>query len=258
MADRSKTARRAATAGAEVAHEYFRTNLTVETKGRKTDPVTRADHEAQARVVEELRLIGKDEPIVGEENELPSQFDETGPAWVVDPIDGTNNFVRGIPLWATSLCYMSGAEPVAAATVAPVIDDVFIADDNHARHNGAKISVSERTDVEQCTVVPTLWWDHDRREEYAAVTTSITSQFGDLRRYGSTQLELALLAMGAVDGVVSNRQGPPWDTIAGVHLVRKAGGRVTDIHGEPWCHDSTGLVASNGSIHDAVLETVRF
>jgi len=258
MDKRSKIAKRAASAGANVAYKYFRTDLKVKTKGRKTDFVTRADHKAQEQVVEELQIIREGEQIVGEEHDLPSQFDATTPTWVVDPIDGTNNFVRGIPLWATSVSCVIDSEPVAAATVAPATDDVFVADDTHARHNGRCISVSERTDVEKCSVVPTLWWDYDSRDEYASVTKSITAQFGDLKRYGSTQSELALLAMGAVDGVVSNRQGPPWDTIAGVHLVRKAGGKVTDIHGEPWSHDSTGLVASNGSIHDAVLECVRF
>jgi 3'-phosphoadenosine 5'-phosphosulfate (PAPS) 3'-phosphatase len=67
------------------------------------------------------------------------------------------------------------------------------------------------------------------------------------------EVELARLAAGELDGVFTNVDAHPWDTIAGVHLVRQAGGRVTDLDGERWRHDAVGLVASNGGVHDAVL-----
>jgi len=74
---------------------------------------------------------------------------------------------------------------------------------------------------------------------------------------GCAQAVLSMVASGALDGVITNVQANPWDSVAGVHLIREAGGTVTDIHGDPWRHDSTGIVASNGLIHDEVLAATR-
>jgi myo-inositol-1(or 4)-monophosphatase len=99
-----------------------------------------------------------------------------------------------------------------------------------------------------------MWWDHDRRDEFAATCRVLVERFGDIRRLGSAQLQLAMVAAGTLDGVLTNVVSNPWDTVTGVHMVRLAGGRVTDLNGDPWRHDSRGLVASNGGIHDSLLE----
>jgi len=256
MNSRVQAVERAATAGATVAESHFDRDLTVDTKSDKTDVVTAADRSAQKRVVSELRRQFPEEPIVAEEGELPKHPNSNGTCFVVDPIDGTNNFVRSIPLWATSVARLRDGECVAASTVAPLGFGSFVADKRHTRRDGDPISVSDRTDPELCNVVPTLWWDYNDRQEYSAICEGITSRFADLKRYGSTQLELAFLAAGQVDAVVSNRQGPTWDTVAGVQLVRQAGGTVTDIYGDRWTHESKGLVATNGEIHEIALEAV--
>jgi myo-inositol-1(or 4)-monophosphatase len=247
---------RAATAGATVAKSHFDSDLTVDTKSDKTDVLTVADRSAQKRVIDELRKQFTEEPIVAEEGELQKNPNSTGTCFVVDPIDGTNNFVRSIPLWATSVARLEDGECVAASTVAPLGFGTVVADERDTRRDGDSISVSDRSDPELCNVVPTLWWDYNDRDEYSGVCEGITSRFADLKRYGSTQLELAFLAAGQIDAVVTNRQGPAWDTVAGVHLVRQAGGTVTDVYGDRWTHESKGLVASNGEIHEIALETV--
>ncbi|MGA9401891.1 inositol monophosphatase family protein, partial [Haladaptatus sp.] len=123
--------------------------------------------------------------------------------------------------------------------------------------NGEEIAVSDRTDPETFTVCPTIWWDFDRREEYAATVEGIVKRFGDMRRFGCAQIVLGMVASGALDGTVTNVVPNPWDTVAGVFMVRRAGGTVTDIHGEPWTTESRGLVASNGEAHDEVLAAAR-
>lgn len=110
-----------------------------------------------------------------------------------------------------------------------------------------------RADTDRFTVVPTIWWPPDRRDEYARAAESIVSRFGDLLRVKSVQVALALLAAGSIEGVITNVETNPWDTIAGAYLVERAGGTVTHLAGEPWRHDARGLVASNGQAHDAVL-----
>jgi len=254
---RSGVAREAATAGGDVALELFRADLDVETKDGKTDVVTQADVEAQRRVAAVIREHDPDAVVVGEEGDAPTSIPATGPAWVVDPIDGTHNYVAGIRRWATSVAALTDGEPVAAANVLPALDDTYVADSKGARRNGESITVSERSDPDVCTVVPTIWWNHDRREEYATATTEIVRRFGDLARFKSAQATLSLLASGAVDGTFSTLEPHPWDTVAGVYLVRQAGGRVTDLSGERWTHDSVGLVASNGPIHDRVLAAAQ-
>ncbi|CAI50185.1 probable inositol-1(or 4)-monophosphatase / fructose-1,6-bisphosphatase, archaeal-type [Natronomonas pharaonis DSM 2160] len=262
MDERADCARRAAEAGADIAAAAFRDGIDSETKGEKTDVVTQADRDAQRRVVGVIRERYPDEPIVGEESdgeteatadELPAE----GAAWVVDPIDGTNNFVHGLREWATSVVAVVDGAAVAGATVAPALGETFLLTPDGAFLNGDPLAVSDRSDPETFTVVPTVWWGFDRRDEYAATCEAIVQQFGDMRRFGSAQLELGYCAAGAVEAVVTNIDPEPWDTVLGAALVRAAGGTVTDIHGEPWRHDSTGLVASNGRAHDAVLEAAR-
>jgi myo-inositol-1(or 4)-monophosphatase len=255
--DRLSTARRAAAAGGELALELFRSDLTVETKTGKTDLVTRADREAQAAVVEAIRADHPEEPIVGEEDETAMAVPEAGPAWIVDPIDGTNNYVRGMRGWATSVAAVVDGETVAAMTVCPALGDRYVASPDGAFLDGLRLSVSDRSDPETFTVAPTIWWGFDRREEYASATRAIVTRFGDLVRLRCAQLTLAHVAAGALDGTITNVVANPWDSVAGVSLVRQAGGTVTDVAGEPWRPGATGLVASNGRCHDEVLAAAR-
>ncbi|WP_372909920.1 inositol monophosphatase [Salinigranum sp.] len=253
-AARAHVAEQAARVGAAVAAGGFRRGIPVETKGEKTDVVTQADRDAQARVIDCIHSTYAANAIVGEEEDELKSVPDEGPTWVIDPIDGTNNFVRGFQVWCTAVAAVCDGDPVAAAIAAPELGDVYVGDDETATRNGDSLAVSARTDPEACSVVPTMWWGRDRRDEYAVACREIVERFGDLRRVGSAQVTLAMLAAGAVDGVVTNVYANPWDTVAGVHLIRLAGGTVTDVHGDPWRHDSHGLVASNGEIHDELLE----
>ncbi|WP_331233868.1 inositol monophosphatase family protein [Natronorarus salvus] len=255
-AHRVAVAERAARAGGDVALSRFRRGIDVETKGEKTDVVTEADRRAQQRVIEVLTESFPDDAIVGEEEGALKEVPEGGAAWIVDPIDGTNNFVREIPVWATSVAAVIDGEPVAAANVMPALGDRYVGA-RTVRRNGVETSVSDRTDPERCTVVPTMWWDRDHRAEYTAAAGAIVERFGDMRRFGCAQAALSHVADGGIDGLFYEGYANPWDTVAGVHLVRRAGGRVTDVHGERWRHDSEGIVASNGAVHDEVLEAAR-
>jgi myo-inositol-1(or 4)-monophosphatase len=259
MHERAAVARAAARAGAEVAADAFRTEYEVETKAGPTDVVTRADREAQTAVVERIRESFPEDTVVGEEADLPRVVPDEGPAWVVDPIDGTNNFVGGLRQWTTSVAAVADGEPVAAANVAPALGDEYTGAETVTLNDTSPLSVSTETDPAALTVVPTFWWDYDERESYATVCREIVERFGDLRRFGSAQLALSFLASGAVDGVVTELPTNPWDTVAGVHLVRRAGGTVTDVDGERWRHDSVGIVASNGDpeVHEELLRVVQ-
>ncbi|UIO98545.1 inositol monophosphatase [Halobaculum sp. CBA1158] len=257
VAERAAVAEDAARAGGAVAGEHFRRDIDVERKSGKTDVVTEADRASQRRVIERVRETYPADAVVGEEEDELKAVPDSGAAWVIDPIDGTNNYVRDIRAFATAVAAVVDGEPVAAATVAPALDDVYVADGDAVRRNGEPVSVSDRTDPETAAVAPTVWWDFDHRDEYAAACTEIVERFGDMRRFGSAQVTLALVAAGALDATITNVECNPWDSVGGVHMVRVAGGTVTDLNGEPWRHDSTGLVASNGGVHEEALSAAR-
>lgn len=258
MEERAECALRAAEAGASVAMASFRSDhVDVETKEGKTDLVTQTDRDAQAQVVDVIEDQFPDEVVVGEEDEETGTVPDDGPAWVVDPIDGTNNYVRGLRGWSTSVAATVDGDVVAGGTVCPALDDTYRLEADTATRNGEELSVSDRADPGTFTVVPSVWWTHDRRAEYAAACRGIIERFGDMRRLGSTQLELALCAAGGIDAVVTNVRTNPWDTLVGAGLVEAAGGVVTDVDGDPWRHDGRGLVASNGEAHDVVLAAAR-
>jgi myo-inositol-1(or 4)-monophosphatase len=257
LARRADVAARAPSTGADVAGDAFRTTLEVETKDGKTDVVTRADREAQVAVIDAIREEFPDDPVVGEEDDELKAVPDSGPAWIVDPIDGTNNFVRGIRAFGTAVAAVIDGEPVGAATVCPALSDAYRSGPDEVSRNDEPIAVSDCADPEAATVSPTFWWDFDHRDQYAAANREIVTRFGDMRRFGCAQLGLAMVASGALEGITTNLRANPWDTVAGVHLIRQAGGRVTDLEGERWRHDSEGLVASNGAIHDELLEAAR-
>ena len=254
---RPAVAERAATAGAELAFESFRTDIVAETKSCKTDVVTQADRDAQARVIEVIRAEYPDEPIVGEENGALKTVPEAGPAWIVDPIDGTTNFVNDVRLWGTAVAAVNDGEPIGAAVVLPALGDSYTADREAAYRNGSEISVSDTAAPELATIAPLMLWGRDSREAYATATRELVTRYDDLRRVGSAQATLSLIAAGSLDGGFTNLVSHPWDSVAGVHFVRQAGGRVTDRHGGRWRHDSAGLVVSNGDLHDSLLAATR-
>ncbi|MFB6166283.1 MAG: inositol monophosphatase [Haloarculaceae archaeon] len=254
--DSLAVAERAARAGGEEALAGFRGDRRVTTKAHKNDLVSDADEAAQERVVAALREAS-DAPIVGEEDGQRSMVPDDGRAWIVDPIDGTANYLRGVRLWTTSVAFLDGGEPAAAATVMPALDDAYVADGAETRLNDEAVTVSERDDLETFAVAVLGWGPLGEREGYARLAEAIVRHCGDMRRFGSMQSALAFVATGRLDAAIATRRPNPWDSVAGVRLIRQAGGRVTGLDGERWRHDSDGLVASNGADHEAVLSVAR-
>ena len=271
MADehhRAAVAERAARSGGVVARESFRGEVAVETKANKNDYVTEADRDAQRQVVATIReefpgdgFVCEEEltQLVGPESgeDEPTALEtvpDSGAAWIVDPIDGTANFVRGLHTWTTSVAATVDGETVGSATYLPATGDLYAGGPESVTRDGRTVSVSERTDPETFAVAPAGWWDRDDRTEFGDLCTAVVERFGDMRRLGSFQATLAAVADGGLEGTICTTPTYLWDTVAGVHLVREAGGTVTDVAGDPWDYDSHGLVASNGRDHDELLD----
>ena len=155
-ADRAHVALEAASAGATVAATSFRTGVSVETKTSKTDLVTEADRDAQQAVVARIRESHADEPIVAEEDGGDGTLPDVESFWIVDPIDGTANFVRGVRTFCTAVAGVADGSTVAASLVFPALSDTYSLANGQALLNGEAISVSDRSDPAICTVSPTL------------------------------------------------------------------------------------------------------
>lgn len=258
MSNRLKVARRAGDAGANIALNSFRTAVDVDTKSSKMDYVTTADIAAQRRIFDIIESEYPNDQIVAEEEDAPTAIPADSDSWVVDPIDGTTNFVHGTRIWATSVAAIQNGQPVAAVTYAPALNDGYWAGTEGMFRNGEEVTVSEMADPDAFTVAPILRYGSDRDEEFGNLMRDLIIRFGDLRRFGCAQVTLGMVASGELDATVSTQPHPnPWDTIAGVHLVEAAGGTVTDLNGDPWDSDSVGIVASNGNVHDEVVNLVR-
>lgn len=274
MADahhRAAIAKRAARAGGVVARGVFRGELEVETKANENDLVTQTDRDAQSEVVTTVRqefpedaFLLEETPTVtpgrdGNPDDLQTVdgVPDRGPVWIVDPIDGTANFVRGVSLWTTSVAAVLDGETVGSATSLPAVEDVYAAGPESVTRNGEPISVSGRSDPGTFAVATVGWWDRTDRSVFADLSAAVVERFGDLRRLGSFQATLAHLAAGGLEGAIAPGPTHAWDTVAGVHMIRHAGGVVTDTLGEPWAPDADSLVASNGECHEAVLAAAR-
>ncbi|WP_340101465.1 inositol monophosphatase [Salinibaculum salinum] len=261
--DFSEIAAAAATTGAEFARSNFETKLDLENKGESGEPmgpadvVTETDRETQRRVVEVLTERDSAATIVGEENNAAKTVPETGRAWVIDPIDGTFNFVRGLHYWTTSVAATIDGEPVAACSVLPALNRTYSANNTAAFLDGDPISVSDRTVGQSTTVAPIIPPTYGDRSVYGDGVGDMFRRFGTTVRLCSAQATLALIARGALDGAVTPQRPNPWDSLAGVQLIRQAGGMVTDLDGERWTVDSDSMVASNGQIHEELLDAAK-
>lgn len=244
--------------GASVAAELFDSDLQIDTKGSKLDYVTNADTESQSTVVAAIEDEFPDEIIIHEENNENTNIPESGDCWVVDPIDGTSNFVVGNPFWATSVAVIKNHVTRAAATVAPSLSDIYIAHNDGAFRNGEQITVSDREQLQEFTVGTVLRYGTEMDDQFSELLKNSLLAFGDLRRLGSAQLTFAMVAHGGLDACLAIQpDANPWDTVAGVELVRKAGGEVTDIFGNPWSPDSHGIIATNGNAHNQMVVKIH-
>lgn len=253
---RADVAVAAARAGAEVALEHFRGPLDVDTKRDATDYVTQADRDSQERIVETILEAFPDHAIVAEEGDGRKSVPDEGPAWIIDPVDGTYEFVHGIPFWAVSVAAVEDGEAVAAANAVPALGEYYVADGTATRRDESPVTVSDRTDPETLAVGIIDWDDVDADPEPTGIVAALSERFGEVRRLGSSQTTLTYVANGALDAAISTNPNA-WNNVAGAHLVDRAGGAVTDLAGDPWRHEADHLIVSNGAAHDALLDVAR-
>lgn len=258
MATREATVADVAREGAEYAFDQFRTDFDVEEKSGKTDLVTDIDLVTQQRIVSAIGDRFPDDEIVGEEKDERKTIPEYGCAWVIDPIDGTHNYAHGMNEWTTSVAFVENRGTVATANIVPALGEEYVSTTDELTRNGQPVSVSDKRDTEAFRVALTLRDKTEDRRAKRAATSEIIGRFGELRVLGTAQLTLSFVASGVLDAAIGLDPTPnDWDTIAGVHQVRSAGGTVTDVHGHEWMPGGPGLVASNGRAHEELVAVAK-
>ena len=217
-------------------------------------PVTDADEAVESAVREVLARERPADAIFGEEHGGTPVF--TGRQWVIDPIDGTKTFVRGVPLWASLIALLQDGVPTVGVISAPALNRRWWAAHGlgaHGRFGGSaprRLSVSGVADLGSASLSFSSlsgWTDRGLREKFVALTDAVwrVRAYGDFYSY-------CLVAEGAVD-VAAEPEVKLWDLAPLDVLVREAGGRFTNLDGDPGPHGGSA-VASNGLLHSAVLD----
>jgi myo-inositol-1(or 4)-monophosphatase len=222
-------------------------HLQVSKKG-PADFVSRADRRAEDVVRSELLRARPAYGLVMEESGTIAGTD-TSNRWIVDPLDGTTNFLHGIPHFCTSIGLERDGELLAGVIYAPVLDDLYVAEKGRGAFlNGRRLRVSARTRMDEAvfaTGVPFLGLpDHER---FLAQLRAVMAVSAGIRRFGSAALDLAFVAAGRFDGFWENGLHA-WDVAAGIVLLREAGGFVSDMRGGREMLQGGGILCANPNL----------
>lgn len=249
-------ARAAARAGGEVVNHYYREGVEMRSK-ESYNLVSDADVNAEHAIVDVIREAFPTHDVLGEESyEADAMSDHV---WIIDPIDGTNNFAHKVPHFGVSVAYYQKGEAICGIVLNPVRDEIYeAARGQGAFANGEKVITGVEKQLNEVLVGVGFYYDRGAMME--ATLAAVHELFGEhihgIRRFGTASLDLVMVGLGML-GAFFEYQLSPWDFAAGRLFVEEAGGRVTDCHGEPLPLTKTPVLASNGLLHDTMLDIVR-
>jgi len=213
--------------------------LQVSVKG-PSNFVTNADIKAEKIIIEELMKAKKNYSIISEEDGSKINSDSEN-VWIIDPIDGTSNFLHGIPHFAISIALKSNNEIISGLIYDPIKDEMFYAEKNNgAFFNNQRIKVSKKKEIENCLFAT------GGKEK--VISDFIT------RKTGSAALDMAYVAAGRYDGYFQNNLNL-WDVAAGIIIVKEAGGIVNEINLSN--HNNIKIIASSSRINEKMLEKLK-
>jgi myo-inositol-1(or 4)-monophosphatase len=245
-------------AGKQLLESFEGVATGVDAKSSDTDMVSDADRESENVIVSAIRWAFPGDAIVAEEGSL--EPGGSGRTWYIDPLDGTTNYLYGVPHWAVVICLADQAGALAGVVYDPVRDELFSAE----RDGGAWVSRAGGTplplrttavaDLGSALVATGFAYVADDREEQARILTRVLGRVRDLRRYGSAALDLSWVGAGRWDAYFESVD-KPWDWMAGALIVREAGGRVTELKQKRSGHPH--IVASAPDVHDALVALLK-
>lgn len=240
----------------EILNNSFGKIHDIKDKSSAIDLCTNADIESEKFITESILKKFPDHSIIAEEGyekQTKSDF-----KWVIDPLDGTTNYVHNLPIFSVSIGLQYKEETILGVVYNPAVNKLFHAIKNEgAFMNDDKISVSSSNTLSDCVLATGFPYIHD---EYYDASFSIFKDFYDktqgLRRFGVASLDLCFVAMGRFDGFYEFNL-KPWDICAGSIIVKEAGGLCTDWNNEPAPFSGSRILCSNTAIHKQMIDILN-
>ncbi len=242
--------------GASTLQRYFRQKVAVTTKGIGNF-VSEADLAAEKAVVDSIRNVFPDHAIISEESHQDRADSEH--LWIIDPLDGTNNFLHGLPQFAVSIGYYHNGNPEVGVICNPASGDWYVCVLNQgAWANGSRVRVSDEKLLSETLLACGFYYDRGKLMHTTLETLAdfFQAHVHGIRRMGAAALDLAALGCGHF-GLFFEYKLSPWDYAAGHLFVTEAGGIVTDCDGSKLPLDrSSSICASNGTLHKSAMQII--
>ncbi len=251
-----ETAMKSVVLGAKVLRERFQTTVGIETKGL-ANFVTEADLGSEQVIVDTIREHYPNHAIISEESH--SDRADATDLWIIDPLDGTSNFMHGIPHFAVSVGYYREGEPELGIVCNPLRDDWYVAVRGQgAWHNGIRQQVDKVDRIDAAIITCGFYYDRGRMMQATLDTLGdfFRNNIHGMRRFGAAALDLCNVGCGQY-GLFFEYKLHPWDYAAGQLFLTEAGGMATDCNGAKLqLHQSSSICASNGHLHRQALEII--
>jgi myo-inositol-1(or 4)-monophosphatase len=234
-----------------------RSSLKIDRKENRNDYVTEVDRTSEWMIIGHISSVFPEHSFLAEESGYSENRDEY--RWIIDPLDGTTNFLNGLPLWAVSIGLEHNGELIAGVVYAPELGDLYYTvKGGGAFLNGSQIYVREIEDFSEALLLTGFPFKAQTHlDVYLQTFKVLFRQCSGMRRAGSASIDLSWVAAGKAAGFWEIGLGP-WDIAAGTLLIREAGGFVTDIQGDPDEFMRTGNVVAGGrNVHAKILEATK-
>lgn len=225
-------------------------------EGEERNLVSEIDRGSEERIISIIRRHYPNHAILAEESGASTSASDY--TWVIDPLDGTTNFLHGVPIFCVTIAIEYKGEIVAGVVYDPNLDELFTAEKGSGAYlNGKRLSVSTTSRLIESLLVTGFPYDIAENPQNAiGHFVNFLVEARGIRRLGSAALDLSYVAAGRFDGFWEVNLNP-WDMAAGMLFVREAGGRVSDFAGEESTIYKKQVLASNGRIHEAMLAVLR-
>lgn len=241
-------------AAGKLIQDRFQTTFSIKQKSGLNNLVTEVDEAVEQLIRDKVLTAFPDHAFLGEESAAVAGTG--GYQWIVDPIDGTTNFARGIPLCCVSIALAKDNELLLGGVYNPMMNELFFAEKGQGAFlNGRAIHVSACTELDRACLVTGFPYRFPEGKDITAVFAELVKRGLPVRRLGSAAMDLCWVACGRFDGFWEyNLQ--PWDIAAGYLIVAEAGGKVSDFSGRPGRPSDKETLATNGHIHEALRGTI--
>lgn len=251
-----EVAKEAAIEGGKVVAKYRELELHLKTKSHANDIVTQADVETEKVVIGIIKKAFPDHAVLAEESGADLKDSEF--TWVIDPIDGTTDFISGIPFYGVSVGLQKNGKPYVGVINLVGQNELYWAEEGLGAYvNGKQIQVSQRSSLSEAYMFLDLG-GMEREKRFENRVKPFMNKIRAIFMAGSATLEMVYTARGYVDGFILKAN--PWDFTAGTVILQEAGGKVSDYKGEAidWGKKKIQIIGSNGVMHDLIVKTLDY